>query len=155
MEFVVKDSRTSNKLIAPPRSPRLPAPRKVTRICGNLATAKSLHINRGMWASSGSGRIQSAARGGGKLARRNPRWRHCQFWTSRTAQSRTAIDRIFLPCHLSDFHAAGEAVHVAGSCFDFCSNRHEVGTSRRRSSAERQASSVSQSVTRSHSRPIF
>lgn len=40
MEFAwLNDSRTSNKEIAPPRSPRLPAPRKVTRICGNLATS--------------------------------------------------------------------------------------------------------------------
>jgi hypothetical protein len=58
MEFAwLNDSRTSNKEIAPPRSPRLPAPRKVSRICGKLTTplAKSSHINRGMWASSGSG----------------------------------------------------------------------------------------------------
>src|ERR1700756_3063858 len=45
MEFVwLNDSRTSNKKIAPPRSPRLPAPRKVTRICGNLATSRWLKV---------------------------------------------------------------------------------------------------------------
>src|SRR5712664_1307885 len=43
MEFEwLNDSRTPNKRdeITPPRSPRLPAPTKVTRICGNLTTSQ-------------------------------------------------------------------------------------------------------------------
>src|SRR5450755_1147273 len=60
MEFEwLDDSRTSNKRdeIAPPRSPRLPAPRKVTRICGNLATSRWLIVRCGRVQVAGGGRI--------------------------------------------------------------------------------------------------
>ena len=58
MEFAwLNDGRTSNKKIAPPRSPRLPAPRKVTPICGNLATSRWLKVRA---LTEGCGRVQVA-----------------------------------------------------------------------------------------------
>src|ERR1700704_4579744 len=66
----LNDSRTSNKPdeITPPRSPRLPAPSKVTRICGNLTTSHWLKVRT---LTEGCGRVQVA--GGGRIGR-------CRCW---------------------------------------------------------------------------
>src|ERR1700704_7190273 len=63
----LNDSRTSSKRdeIVPPRSPRLPVPSKVTRICGNLATSRWLKVRA---LTEGCGRVQVA--GGGRIGRR-------------------------------------------------------------------------------------
>src|SRR5712691_8951031 len=71
MEFEwLNDSRTSNKRdeITPPRSPRLPAPTKVSRICGNLTTSHWLKVRT---LTEGCGRVQVA--GGGRIGR-------CRCW---------------------------------------------------------------------------
>src|SRR6266436_5597011 len=71
MEFEwLNDSRTPNKRdeITPPRSPRLPAPTKVTRICGNLTTSHWLKVRT---LTEGCGRVQVA--GGGRIGR-------CRCW---------------------------------------------------------------------------
>src|ERR1700704_1710255 len=66
----LNDSRTSSKRdeIVPPRSPRLPVPSKVTRICGNLATSRWLKVRA---LTEGCGRVQVA--GGGRIGR-------CRCW---------------------------------------------------------------------------
>ena len=74
MEFEwLNDSRTPNKRdeITPPRSPRLPAPTKVTRICGNLTTSHWLKVRT---FTEGCGRVQVA--GGGRIGR-------CRCWVNR------------------------------------------------------------------------
>src|SRR5882724_12792453 len=71
MEFEwLNDSRTPNKRdeITPPRSPRLAAPTKVTRICGNLTTSRWLKVRT---LTEGCGRVQVA--GGGRIGR-------CRCW---------------------------------------------------------------------------
>src|ERR1700738_4253397 len=64
MEFEWQnDGRTSNKHdeIRPPRSPRLPTPSKVTRICGNLTTSHWLKV---CTLTEGCGQVQVAGAGG-------------------------------------------------------------------------------------------
>src|ERR1700730_10296133 len=67
MEFEWQnDGRTSNKRdeIRPPRSPRLPTPSKVTRICGNLTTSHWLKVRT---LTEGCGQVQVA--GGRRIGR--------------------------------------------------------------------------------------
>src|SRR6267154_2138073 len=54
---VANDSRTSNKRneITPPKAPRFYQSKPHLRQSHDIPPAKSSHINRGMWASSGSG----------------------------------------------------------------------------------------------------
>src|SRR5450432_2518317 len=99
MEFEwLDDSRTSNKRdeIAPPRSPRLPAPRKVTRICGNLATSRWLIVR--------CGRVQVA--GGGRIGR-------CRCWVNRVTLS---VGRP-LPVYLDERTSSGYS-GMSGWCQD-------------------------------------
>src|SRR6267154_600148 len=54
---VANDSRTSNKRneITPPKAPRFYQSKPHLRQSHDIPLAKSSHINRGMWASSGGG----------------------------------------------------------------------------------------------------
>jgi hypothetical protein len=77
----LNDSRTSNKPdeITPPRSPRLPAAGKVTRICGNLTTSHWLKVRT---LTEGCGRVSGS---GGRadwpmsLLGQKRKWRHFQI----------------------------------------------------------------------------
>src|ERR1700676_1979778 len=53
--------QTNVMKFTPPRSPRLPAPSKVTRICGNLTTSHWLKVRT---LTEGCGRVQVAGAGG-------------------------------------------------------------------------------------------
>ena len=86
MEFEWQnDSRTSNKRdeIRPPRSPRLPTPGKVTRICGNLTTSHWLKVRALLDHLVSMGE----KRGLRDQLRRKPWPRRSTSWTSITSEA--------------------------------------------------------------------